>query len=427
MFLTKQLWHAYFVAFFVLYVGKGEWSLVKIGIPVDPGLLFGVAVIPAVFLLFGPKYKEIVRAWKGNYLLLGPAFMLSFYYVALSMHPTANLDQYGKYMFAPILNALVFFVAVGLGYALDWDHEIRPYILIAYFCLAASLLTDLFWPGSFGKFDHRAGGLATEPNIAAQSMMIVTSVLLSYYRVRLLDPVILITCYVCALGTLSRSGQVVFVIVLGFYALYHLVAPQATFLRRVTVMMLGVIGAVIMMEAAHEIRETSGIFSDERSAKRFEQLMGNKEMWGPREQRLHLINENLELFMASPIFGHGTAYTKTLLCNTHNEYLRHAVNGGIIGLALFTGWLLVGGLVFIKRGFREGVAFVGVATAVCVFSNTITDDRNFLLLYGILAGESLKRMTFARISAVRRRIEENAAVNRITIKRAHSGDGHVPS
>jgi hypothetical protein len=100
------------------------------------------------------------------------------------------------------------------------------------------------------------------------------------------------------------------------------------------------------------------------------------------------VREGLGLIEAAPLLGHGTGFARNMSELPHNIYIQQWVNNGLLGLLLYLGLIITAYLTFITRGSRNGVALIVIAAVGGIFSHNILDQRPFLILLGLLLGNS---------------------------------------
>jgi O-antigen ligase len=98
----------------------------------------------------------------------------------------------------------------------------------------------------------------------------------------------------------------------------------------------------------------------------------------------------VQLIEAAPFLGHGTGFARRMSELPHNIYIQQWVNNGLPGVLSYVMFLLSALLTFVRRGSRNGIALIIVATIGGIFSHNLLDQRPFLIMFGILLGYSAK-------------------------------------
>ncbi|HMK36443.1 MAG TPA: O-antigen ligase family protein [Desulfomonilaceae bacterium] len=396
MIFTRGLLHVYFALCMILFLGKAEWttfgkaphSLFELP---EPALGYIAFVCPlALFLLSKTQFPEFLRYLKRSAPIIACLTAMAAFYVLWGLHPLANVQGFGKYIFSSVLNLVVFLSGIGLMSLRFFRSRYRTYVSIALAALIVSIFLDMEYPGFFSKQDYRAAGFAVDANSAALHLSLLCSFIFRFDRIRVSDVCFLALAGICQFMTLSRGGQTVFVL----FALCYVLLVSKNMLRSgkvaslvAALCFLALAVSVVGMAVFH-IKSASDLYKNPASQARFDQLLGNKTMVTRDDNRMVAFRSGMEVFWESPIVGRGTGYNR--ITETHVEYLRHAVEGGILGLSLFLVSLLACGWFFCKSKNVNGVVYILVFSISCFFLHTWADDRGFLMTLGMLCGLSAR-------------------------------------
>ncbi|MBL0170013.1 MAG: O-antigen ligase family protein [Gemmatimonadaceae bacterium] len=269
----------------------------------------------------------------------------------------------------------------------------RGAVVIASLAAVAMNLWEITHPMAFSMSLGRSAGFYVNPNITGAALIAGMLLGLPAVPTRLREPYLLLIA-VGVFTTLSRGALLCWVMVIAFLIVSRAVRGKRlaiTFAVGVT-MALSAAGAMLASGQLGYLGGGAEQFVRQRLA------IGNKEQLGAdvsASSRSHLAMRAVELFGERPVGGHGTGATIEWSEpeSTHNIYVRHLAEYGLLGA-----WLVP---VLLVLGWRAapyqrhttgdaGNADVRVATARAfvvfvglwgLFSHNVLDDA--FVLFGV--------------------------------------------
>jgi len=186
--------------------------------------------------------------------------------------------------------------------------------------------------------------------------------------------------------TMSRSGALHFTLLCGVYLFFRF--ARSTLSWRQLSLETTLFFAAVALAIGFTVAFTR-FSATAHTNSRLTRLLNNQQVDdGSAGTRLQAVHEGLYLIESAPFVGHGTGFARTMSELPHNIYVQQWVNNGLLGLLSYLGFLICAFLTFVRRGCRNGVALVAVATIGGIFSHNILDQRPFLILLGLLLGLS---------------------------------------
>lgn len=339
---------------------------------------------------------------QANYLPLSAFFFLGAASLGGALLPTAYWEEGGKWVFLITYGLIVATCASYIplhGLSL---FSIQNIGLISLALVAGSLYHDFQVPGTYAPLTERPSGFSGNANYSALISVMIAAAALDYScRRRGWFNILVfgVTAYI-VIGTMSRSGAVELVTLLGAFAYFRLRDSsnlQREFRRIVVSFMCLALVAVGTVSYLANSVPAGG------NQSRLYRLTHSKRVDdGSTASRLFAVQECLRRINESPIVGHGTGYARTLPELPHNLYLQQWVNNGLPGFLGYINFLGMSLYLFSTRRFRPGQAFILVALVGSCFSHNVLDQRTFLVLFGVLLTLSLHypRPTIDRYSRV---------------------------
>lgn len=265
-------------------------------------------------------------------------------------------------------------------------HRVAQRALLASVIVGVTLnVVDLVRPLTFSPIIGRAAGLYINPNGSAISLTVGMIMSVGIVRPRLR------AWYVGAVGlgvllTFSRGGMAVWLLATALL-IGQGVLRWLSLARSLGVAVLLAGGALMLLDKLEPVAESgAAIAADVWSGVR---LAPGIEDYS-REIRQQGATLAWHLFAERPLVGHGVGATAEweLSESTHNVYLRHLAEHGVVGFAIVP--LLVFALLWGSvPGRREHVIRVAVVGLLWgLFSHNLLDERQFLLCAALAAGMS---------------------------------------
>ena len=348
--------------------------------------LWGLAAITTATLLSAMASRRerarLITFYRMNVAVLAPLAAVVLGSFASAFIPTAKLDEGPRYVLYPAYNATVVLLSMLLPFPEHHRKWIRWYLGVAFVLSAGSVFVDVIRPATFSILPDRAAGFVRNPNGAGFQLVALCCALIVFDRVRAIDLAVLAATALGVIATLSRGG----VILLAFVVCCYVPCVVRDAARRGTRVIVTRLVALVLLIGATYAGSTSLInqrmFSGGGS--RVEMLLGKRNVVGPRENRVELLERGWEMVRESPWLGYGSGFTYTLPGGTHNMYVSRWLENGLVGLVSYV-WLLAAAcLMFWRRRYLPGLVFTGVVVIEGVFSHNLFEERAFLLLLGVL-------------------------------------------
>ncbi len=393
--LWRLIGHGYllYVAFFVSIV---DLALGRIGLmPLQPTIvaLLGAGAIGGLVILHALRERVwraaligvVVRSI-GPIALYGGMALLS---LLLSALPGAYWSEGGRWIFLLTYGFVLWFCVLLAMSVPILQTAARRGLLLGFLMLSASILYEVFSPGTFSNLTSRASGFAGNSNFGALSMSLLLAALLHYRQreKRVLDLTLIAIAGLAVLATQSRSGLVEYAIVVAVWGLYLFTDRSFSVKEALRLGGLGLLMFVLLALVLTFFIKQGGLFAGESS--RLSRMLAGKSLDdGSGDERMQIAFQAIRIIEQSPILGSGTGYTRRMIVPPHNQYLQQWVNNGVLGLGMYV--LLQGSalLIFLKRRYPAGVACMLVAVIGSCFSHNVLDQRTFICVFAILLGIS---------------------------------------
>ena len=197
---------------------------------------------------------------------------------------------------------------------------------------------------------------------------------LGFQTMTLRDGVLIALATVTVFLTFSRSGYLMFAVILLCY--FGLQWLRGDGYRRIKVAFLGFLlllglAALLpwLLAEAMRIDVFRNILTQRLAF--FLSVFGGEVSTVVQESRVQLIPLYLGLIEQAPIFGHGTGFSRFQEAPAHNIYLKLWAEYGIVGLGLYLWWLASLFTAFLRRGAYSGLLLVGYLLMAGVFSHSL--------------------------------------------------------
>lgn len=236
---------------------------------------------------------------------------------------------------------------------------------------------DLFNPLTFSPFLGRAAGLYMNPNTAAVALVLGMVLSVEVLPVRLRAGFVGLIG-IGVLLTFSRSGALLWVLATGLLVGTRAMTIGALvrFAGLASVVVAGLLAVSGRWQAA--VGGLPLVSSDAWGRLR----LGERAVDYSAEIRLAAAREAWAMFRDKPIVGHGVGATAEWVLpeSTHNIYLRHLAEYGVVGLAIVP--LLAWSVLRRRAGVPVPRAALGIVAGVVVFgafSHNVLDERPILI------------------------------------------------
>ncbi len=401
----------YIAAGFGLFLSVADNSLSKSGtLPLPPtvaALIFLGSIISFVIftdLLRGEKSTQIGLILRSNGPVIIPFGLLAFISLAQALHPTAYWGDGRKWIYLQTYDFCIFMAAMLLPAVEAIRQRFRLYAIVGLLTILGSIWYEVQNPGTFSSVPNRAAGFPGNSNWGALAIVMICSASLSYRegKTRTVDLIVLAITGLGLYFTLSRSGTLNFILLMGFFATCAVLTGRDR--ARTALLMAGaftllVTFFLIVVPLASQSSELMG--GGSKAQNRLLALAdGDVEDDGSAADRMEAARETIDKIDDSPVFGHGTGFNRTMRQTPHNLYLKLWVDSGIIGLLTWLALLVSAFWMFTARRYRPGQALVLVTLFGGLFSHNILEQRTFLILFGCCSSMSL----FESAKAVKKRV-----------------------
>lgn len=388
-------WFLYGLIIFPVYLSVADQALGKAGLLPLPATVGGVIVLlpfvikAIISSLWRGVSSPIARPLIAN---RGPVLvfaLLAFWSLMLSLLPGAYWEESAKWIFLLSYGFIMALCALYVPRVPVIYRSIPLYTFIALSLLFGSMVYDLMYPGTFSTELTRAAGFPANSNYASLVAVVLCAASLDYLSRRPLwiDLAFITVTGLALLATMSRSGLVNFGVLITFYSYHRFIRGGVRWRQLMQLAVASIVLGTVAVAAIPLLMQDLAVFQGSTRLGRF--LADEQVDDGSAASRLGAALDSLRLINDAPIFGHGTAYSRTMDELPHNLYLMQWVNNGLPGLLTYLGFLGVSYLVFKRRNFPAGQALILVAATGSAFSHNVLDIRPLLILWGILMTGSL--------------------------------------
>lgn len=240
---------------------------------------------------------------------------------------------------------IIFFILYNI---IDDEKTCRNTLLgLIVFLFVTALTTPLISLGTLkiskvgAHYYGRAGGF-TEPNQFASYLVFFVPLAMTYFLFpksliyKIPCGVLLIVCFTALVTTGSRGGALAFILSMAVYFML-LKRENILHLRGIVlvIMTLILVSFFSFLLVPPKVKQTVGQRFDFRDAETLDEIkIGHG--------RLFTWQNGLQIFLERPILGHGQRTFALLYLkrfgiwrSAHNNYLKHMVHFGVVGLAVF--------------------------------------------------------------------------------------------
>jgi O-antigen ligase len=360
-------------------------------------------LIPFTFLLTLKhlRHNNIlgpITVLKQNAAVLVPFSIVALSALVLSALPGAFWDEGAKWILLIPYGVCITSAAAIMGRFSTTSSAVKLAALGSLLALATSVWYDTAHPGTFAPIINRPAGFSGNANFSSLVAVVVCAGAINLgsnkyrhmpkaaYSSAVFNLILILLTFSIVCMTMSRSGLVVFLVLMGLAIYYRFFRSGLSRSRLAAEVVTTCLAAVIALGFAVIFAQLS---SSTQGKSRLTRLLNNQQVDdGSTGTRLNAVVEGIELIEDAPLLGHGTGFSRTMSELPHNIYLQQWINNGAVGLLTYLGFLLCAVITFQKRGCRNGVALIIVAAVGGIFSHNILDQRPFLLMLGVLLGGS---------------------------------------
>ena len=411
--LTSLFWKLYGLVALVPFFCVADQPLGRFGmLPTSATLLCALVLTPfacalIVHHIYQRSLSSVATPWTRNALPLIAFFVLAATALSLSAAPTAYWDEGGKWIFLLPYGFLITTLSVAAGMCRPVVQSLSLYSFLSLLLIGGSLWYEFTHPGTFSEINNRAAGFSGNANYTALVSVFVCSVGLDFgrpskangyqlgiapnARIRTrgvwIDMVLLLTCFLIVVMTMSRSGLIDFGVLVGSFVILRIFRSENSVKTGIQSTLAAIFASVVIMAILPLLVSLLGAGGQSNRLARF---MNNQQVDdGSAGTRLAAAIDCFRLIEEAPLLGHGTGFSRTMLELPHNLYLQQWVNNGIVGFVGYLVFLISSYLVFLQRNCRNGQVLVAIAAVGSLFSHNVLDQRPFLILLGILIAASL--------------------------------------
>lgn len=348
------------------------------------------SLLPLFFAIFIIRYNPKLY---GQYIKTH-SFVVFFIFLVLAAIYAIWPYASGASIMTDLVNAVITLLLYLFTYILfsrSKDYELKLFLILALLVLISSLLYDNFvgLPGEFEE-ELRKGGFAGNPNIAASAIKFLGFGLLYLYRKNIaIRWVILVVLILSVFLTFSRSGMLGMIILTFFLLLNNWndkfdIHAGTIFKAASKLIIAFTLLYTILLTTVDYLKQEIPSLKYGDAGRRIDMLLGksNGLSSGTRDDqgkygRKGLLIYYVDKFTSNP-FGYGTGYTADKSINkkdTHNFYLKAAINYGIFGLLLVLGFFAVSFKLSISFNSYYYSVFIFIFMVECIASHSVFVEK----------------------------------------------------
>jgi len=358
-------------------------------------------IVPLFFLCFVVtfhlnNYFKYLRTNTFKFLLVFFLFSVLF-----GLNKIVAFEEI-KISIANHLIALLLYSFSLVLFAKSTVKETRFFLLIALVVISLSIWYDMFigLPTKDVNLvgQARKGGFAGNPNVGASAVKFLGfALLLLYNKIKIMKPIILVLTFSSVFLTFSRSGLLatlmfIILLVLNDWKPYFNIKGARLIVTGIkTFLILGLLYA-LLLTFADIVREEVPAFRHGAAAERLDLLTGRSKRSVISSEdtgnygRETLVIKYLDDFYSHPL-GLGTGYCQDKsinLKNTHNFYLRAAVEYGIFGLLVFVIFLYRSIKLSYSKNNYYYFVFILLILFECFISHFLFYEKSIVIVFALM-------------------------------------------
>lgn len=371
-----------------LYLGSGWTGIIPIEATILSFILmsglFALSVLRAAYEDGG---RRLIALYGRTMAVLAGAGLLIVSSLVATFYPGTYWGDSFRHVLLPFYSFLILVFSIGVA-----DHPaMRRGVGIAFnlglVVAAATIFIDAIHPGTFSTFANRSSGFVQNANQGSRIVLLMLIGALNWRQFRWTDLMKLLWAGAAVLLTLSRSGLVLFAIVLIIYS-YAIISHSPWDSRR-RYSMAATAGAIVAFIAVPSIisyLSQQDVF--ERAVYNrfafFGDLLSGDLDPVAADPRAKLLPLYFRLIGESPIWGYGAGFSRTQIQPPHNIYLNQWVNEGALGLISVL--IFYFAVLLLSRRYRswQGICLALYCMAAAMISHSILYDRAFVISIGLL-------------------------------------------
>jgi O-antigen ligase len=364
-------------------LGRKEWIT-------TPPIVLSLVVTALCALVACAVYPRYVMAAlsAGRSVLFGFAVLAV---MAIYGQLLANGEIFGtdaRDALLPLATVAFVYLGLNLSVLCRNDASWRIGSLCTLLMLAATIVWDSRYPGTFSNLETRAAGFGVNPNAASTFVILALMGCLNWKDDRITVPQLVAMAIAggAVFLTLSRAGLLTYVAVCGFYFVRTLKTRGAR--TGLILLTMGLPAALALAAASDRLRDSIPML--EYTTSRLEAFTGDMSaMDHGSDSRVELLLGYLEMAIERPWLGWGNnVLLPGMDVYAHNIYIWRWVQQGCI--SLFAVMLLL------KTTFTLGVTLNSIECKLFAvflfiqgwFSHNLFEDRPIILTWAILIGRA---------------------------------------
>jgi O-antigen ligase len=348
------------------------------------------------FIDFHSKHKQVcLKALIRSRPVLVPFAFIVAIALAYSIAPEAYWEDGNRYIKLYLFNFAVFVLGTMVVVTPGFVKNYRTVFLLCAMTLNLSVFADAMSPGLFyaSTIISRPSGFIQNPNQSAMMVTILTICAVNWRKNSIGNLALWGISLLAVFATLSRSGLAMYFIMFLYYM--HANSNWKVLRKRNNLIVLSVLVFFMMswggwgniLEQGDEtlIREDTafravdallGIFTESDVVELGEDI------------RVELFFTHLDLISQKPIVGYGMKYYMATVKGSHNVFLSHWLEYGLIGLLALLFMLFTAFGHFKKNQDKRGVGFIILFSMSGFFSHNLLDSHALIIVMAMLTGLS---------------------------------------
>lgn len=279
---------------------------------------------------------------------------------------------------ASLFMSIVISATAGVLYKTSW----RPAIwaaTISIFIIAGSVIGEYFGYGKYTNVEGRPSGHLGDPNNACIVMLLMLGIVLSTSKHFWFNILMIAISAAGVFPTLSRSGMLVLVLIIGAYVVLNM----RQYFVRFVVLGLAAIPVIAAVTGLLMAKASEGGKADDNAKGRIEAIFeGDLSEMASNDRNLDF-HAALEGILKQPLTGYGAGAGSNLY-QPHNQLLTAWIDLGLYGLVLFGGILFFIGMKSVLSGFK-GIYVTIPVLAFVPFSQILLDNYAYCYAMAIAA------------------------------------------
>jgi O-antigen ligase len=339
---------------------------------------------------FKNGFRDLAEVYLNTLKFTIPFFMVAVIAIIWGLHPDAHWEEGFRNIAMDLFHWILLIISITIAqyWAVKKYHRI-----IFLFVLAgagAAVWVDHFNPGTFSYIEHRAAGFTSNANDGARLIVLLCIAAVDWNKNELMNLIVLTFSGLTVFLTLSVGGLALYLSVLGYYLFLNIKGgKEDNFLKKVFLAIaVPLLVMFVIQPMLSNMRESSDSFDNKTAQKRLDKIAGffsgDFSSYAKDHDRKELVDDYWEFIFEAPVAGQGTGFSTTRTTGgTHNMYLKHWVENGLLGLLLYTSLLIGAFWHFFSLKDKRGKIFVFVFFWSGFLSHNLLHDKTVVVLLGI--------------------------------------------